>query len=428
MLTAADALGGIGVGATGPDTFHSLGPFAPLGGAVGTHGLGGADVTATAGGAWLADAQGSQQAELDLLRDAVHANSCELLEFKRYSTQVLQQVQTQVAEVRSKLSDVFPEGLRHVGQSNVAAGRLTLAEQVERLRTEVQSFSSGALQVEAVAKFSEVDKALALLRSGISGLRQGLTDAQQDWRKGQEHLGQAVSTLSQDFSDSQKHSSTMANKLRSDVFRVEEASRDHRDRLNRLETHMSGVRQGLYTTSNEVVLLRTESARPDRAVLAQQAEEAEQDVWRRGRVERVVNEGMQELQRSLREFGHACSTQAPGGEAAAQPPPSGLAEHTPLAAALPAAAAVRQRSSPVLQGGQAAVSPPFAVQVPWQPHPAAQRVPPPRPQLATGVSPAAPAVPGLHGGHTVAVAPASGAQRALTPPPPLCNARARPAA
>merc|ERR1719199_1248211 len=127
------------------------------------------DVTVMAYAQWLSEmkqqasnSRYQQQAELDLMRDAINANNGELVDFKRHSSQVVQQLQGQVTEIRAKLSDAFQEMATQSRQrtemeqktSNVIGGlqqavnsrqldldsnRRTWTEQIERLSGEVES-------------------------------------------------------------------------------------------------------------------------------------------------------------------------------------------------------------------------------------------------------------------------------------------------
>jgi len=267
----------------------------------------GMDATVMAYASWLsemkqqaASAQYQQQAEFDLMRDAIRASSSELVDFKRHSTQVVQQLQMQVSEVRAKMSQVFSQiesesrklveteqrtgealgGLREVFHSrhtDLDSGRRTLAERVDRLQSDVarlvkdsslvqgrahnlHSVLEGS-QEQTVKKFSEVDQAMCMFHNSVNSLRHDLAETQQDWKKGQDLLGQAISSLSQDFADFQKHSSTVLNKLQSDVFHTEELGREDRERWNRVEAQLAGLQQNLHVTTGEVILLRSESER-----------------------------------------------------------------------------------------------------------------------------------------------------------------------
>merc|ERR1719478_772776 len=113
-------------------------------------------------------------------------------------------------------------------------------------------------QEQTINKFAEVDKAMSMFHGSVNAVRQELTDSRQDWKKGQDLLGQAIGTLSQDLADFQKHMSTVQNKLQSQVYLQEEQERASKDKLSRLENQMSGMQQNLYSTANEVILMRKE--------------------------------------------------------------------------------------------------------------------------------------------------------------------------
>jgi len=257
------------------------------------------DVTVMAYAQWLSEmkqqatnARYQQQAELDLMRDAINANNGELVDFKRHSSQVVQQLQGQVTELRAKLSDAFAElaqqsrlrteteqrtskvieGLQQVlntRQMDIDSNRRTWTEQIERLSSDVdlklQSLDGevgnikkalGSSQEQTIIKFGEVDKAMSIFHGNIQGTRQELTDTREDWKKSQDLLGQAISTLSQDLADFQKHASTVMNKLQSDAYHFEELGRDNKDRMGRIEGQLSGIQQSVYSTTNELILLK----------------------------------------------------------------------------------------------------------------------------------------------------------------------------
>lgn len=254
------------------------------------------DMTVLAYAQWLSEmkqqstnARYQQQAELDLIREAISANTNDLGEFKRQSTQVVQQLQAQVVELRASLRDVTQDLAQQIqrradginslrdAQSQMDGGRQPIADQVERLQAEIVQLASstralegdlgdvrralGSSQEQTVIKFGEVDQAMSLCHSAVAGAKQEFTDTKGDWKRGQDLLGQAISTLSQDFADFQKHSSTVLNKLQSDVYHLESVGRDEKDRLNRAEAQISGIAQGVYHTANEMILMKSETKR-----------------------------------------------------------------------------------------------------------------------------------------------------------------------
>merc|ERR1719440_373642 len=118
----------------------------------------------------------------------------------------------------------------------------------------------GSGQDQTIMKFSEVDKAMSIFHGNINGARQELTDTKEDWKKSQDLLGQAISTLSQDLADFQKHASTVMNKLQSDAYHFEELGRDNKERCNRVEAQLAGIQQSVYSTTNELILLKDDKA------------------------------------------------------------------------------------------------------------------------------------------------------------------------
>merc|ERR1719264_1506328 len=89
----------------------------------GLGGLGDVDVTVMAYAQWLSEmkqqamiARYQQQAELDLIRDAISQSNGELSEFKRHSTTVVKQLQAQVSEMRAKLGDILTDLAQHSRQ------------------------------------------------------------------------------------------------------------------------------------------------------------------------------------------------------------------------------------------------------------------------------------------------------------------------
>jgi predicted nucleic acid-binding Zn-ribbon protein len=273
--------------------------------------LGDVDVTVMAYAQWLSEMkqrstsmQYQQQAELDLMRDAINANNGELIDFKRHSSTIQQQLQGQVSELREKVSDLFSEmqnvsrqraeldarssnevgGIREelsARQSEIDAVRRSLSEQISQLASAVSQVDSkiqctdtevgnmrkalGSSHEQTIGKFGEMDKAMSLFHQSVNGIRTELQETKQDWKRGQDLLGQAISTLSQDLADFQKHASTVMNKLQSDVYLLEETGRDERERIARVEAQLSGVQQNLYSTANELILMKSENAERENA-------------------------------------------------------------------------------------------------------------------------------------------------------------------
>eukprot|EP00427_Karlodinium_veneficum_P000616 CAMPEP_0169152718 /NCGR_PEP_ID=MMETSP1015-20121227/51662_1 /TAXON_ID=342587 /ORGANISM="Karlodinium micrum, Strain CCMP2283" /LENGTH=390 /DNA_ID=CAMNT_0009222529 /DNA_START=290 /DNA_END=1459 /DNA_ORIENTATION=- len=219
------------------------------------------------------NARYQQQAELDLMRDAINANNGELVEFKRNSSQVVQQLREQVSELRAKVLEASAElsqqsrqrkeaeqrtgtaigGLQQAlssKQMEVDSSRRMLTEQLERLSSEVDSKfqqletevghtkrTLGSSQEQTIMKFGEVDKAMSMFHGNINGARQELTDTREDWKKSQELLGQAIST---------------------DAYQWEELGRENKDRMGRVEAQLVGLQQSVYSANNELILLRSD--------------------------------------------------------------------------------------------------------------------------------------------------------------------------
>eukprot|EP00931_Biecheleriopsis_adriatica_P062175 TRINITY_DN37446_c0_g1_i1.p1 TRINITY_DN37446_c0_g1~~TRINITY_DN37446_c0_g1_i1.p1 ORF type:complete len:498 (+),score=104.60 TRINITY_DN37446_c0_g1_i1:46-1539(+) len=250
--------------------------------------LGDVDLTVMAYAQWLSDvkqqaasARYHQQAELDVMRDAIGAHSGELTEFKRHSTMVVQQLQSQVAELRVKVSDIFAELKSHSRQR--AESELHARSKAESdaftsvslglredpgsplasgggARAEVGKFHTALTesQEQTLLKFGEVDHAMTVLHSNCTNLQKEMQSTKGDWKKGQDLLSQAISTLSQDFSDFQKHSTTVLNKAQSDVYHLQEMSRNEQERLNRAEVQLSALHQNVHAHNNEIILLSQE--------------------------------------------------------------------------------------------------------------------------------------------------------------------------
>lgn len=311
------------VGYGGLDGFSPSEPIAELGGrpeksssslfggAAGFDGgMGDVDVTVMAYAQWLSEmkqsaknSQYQQQAELDLMRDAVNANNNELIDFKRHSSTIQQQLQGQVTELREQMSEALKEisGIQrqrndievrctteinnirdalNVRQAEMDAIRRSQADQISQLHSSVLQVESkfqqnesdmsnlkkalASSQDQTIGKFSEVDKAMSLFHGSVHTVRSELQETKQDWKKGQDLLGQAISTLSQDLADFQKHMNTVMNKLQSDVYKLEEQDRSSKERMNRIESQMSGMQQNLYSTANDVILMKNGPAEETR--------------------------------------------------------------------------------------------------------------------------------------------------------------------
>jgi hypothetical protein len=216
------------------------------------------------------------------------------VEFKRNSSQVVQQLREQVSELRAKVLEASAElsqqsrqrkeaeqrtgtaigGLQQAlssKQMEVDSSRRMLTEQLERLSSEVDSKfqqletevghtkrTLGSSQEQTIMKFGEVDKAMSMFHGNINGARQELTDTREDWKKSQELLGQAISTLSQDLADFQMQSKMVMNKLQSDAYQWEELGRENKDRMGRVEAQLVGLQQSVYSANNELILLRSD--------------------------------------------------------------------------------------------------------------------------------------------------------------------------
>lgn len=215
------------------------------------------DVTVMAYAQWLTEvkeqssnARYHHQVELDLVRDAITASNGELMEFKRHSSQIVQQLQVQVAEIRAKMTDVFSDiGLQGRHRQEVAntvqvdprTGAQTLSEQIERLQVDIVQIASSLRALESdvsglqralsscqdhtLLKFGEADKAINILHEGVSGVRQELLTTKGDCKRGQELLGDAINTISKDVAEFQRHTSAIVNKLQCDVYQLDAASR-----------------------------------------------------------------------------------------------------------------------------------------------------------------------------------------------------------
>lgn len=261
------------------------------------------DVTVMAYAQWLSEmkqqasnSRYQQQAELDLMRDAINANNGELVDFKRHSSQVVQQLQVQVTELRAKLSESFAE-LAQQSRQKVETDQRT-ENSISELHKQVQALSGrhqtthadhasliekftaevgtkltgldrevadqkralASNQEQTVMKFGEVDKAMSIFLSNINGSRQELADTKEDWKKSQNLLGQAIQTLSQDLANFQKHASTVMNKLQSDSYQLEELGRQSKERSTKIEAQLVGLQQNVYTTTNDLILLKDEKA------------------------------------------------------------------------------------------------------------------------------------------------------------------------
>ncbi|CAE8680772.1 unnamed protein product [Polarella glacialis] len=209
-----------------------------------------------------------QQAELDVTREAIVAHSGELTEFKRHSTTVVQQLQAQVSELKRMMSEMVAE-MRVLGRQHAEIHASYLREDSERGPSKSLGASGapevadlhGAIQASqehTLSKFGEVDHAMSILHANHSVVHKELLDTKKDWTRGQDLLGQAIQTLSQDFADFQKHSTNVTNKVQSDMYHVEERSRDERDRLNKAEVQIAAIHQTVQASANELVLLRSE--------------------------------------------------------------------------------------------------------------------------------------------------------------------------
>eukprot|EP00927_Polykrikos_kofoidii_P015200 TRINITY_DN16746_c0_g1_i1.p1 TRINITY_DN16746_c0_g1~~TRINITY_DN16746_c0_g1_i1.p1 ORF type:complete len:620 (+),score=97.05 TRINITY_DN16746_c0_g1_i1:15-1874(+) len=282
-------------------SIHGCGSTSPHGGtpwetSCGVSGGGGVldlDVTVMAYAQWLSEMKRQatsvrlkQTAEIDIMRDAMAANRTELADFKRQYTNSIQQLQSHVSELRTRLKDLacqmsvhekqYSEHQRAIGSlqvevdghaTDIDMGRRTWADHVDRLQADVGNVRKalGSSQDQTLGKFGEVDQALCLFRDSIASMKREFGETKDDCTKGQELLGQAITTVSQDFADFQRHTSTVTNKLQSDVYHVEEKTRDYWARWNKTEGQLAGLQEKVYHTTNDLILLREEQTPLDRS-------------------------------------------------------------------------------------------------------------------------------------------------------------------
>merc|ERR1719506_753712 len=173
--------------------------------------------------------------EINNIRDALNVRQAEMDAIRRSQADQISQLHSSVLQVESKFQQ---------NESDMSNLKKALASS----------------QDQTIGKFSEVDKAMSMFHGSVNSVRTELQETKQDWKRGQDLLGQAISTLSQDLADFQKHASTVMNKLQSDVYLLEETGRDERERIARVEAQLSGVQQNLYSTANEVILMKSENA------------------------------------------------------------------------------------------------------------------------------------------------------------------------
>jgi len=181
------------------------------------------DVTLLAYAQWIsslkeqvAGAKYSQKIELEAVREMARESSSQLAEFKRYCTTAVQRLESQVSDVRARLTDIVADGVlqarhqsaseqrQHVDRRGEPRGMALLQDsqaigQVEQLRDEVASLKNALAtsHEHTISKFGEVDRALNVFRASLA-------ESKQDAKRGQDLLGQAINTLSQDLAEFQK--------------------------------------------------------------------------------------------------------------------------------------------------------------------------------------------------------------------------------
>merc|ERR1719310_232726 len=139
------------------------------------------DVTVMAYAQWLSEmkqqatnARYQQQAELDLMRDAINANNGELVDFKRHSSQIVQQLQNQVSEIRAKLADTIAEMAQHNRQRSDAEQRTSSAigglQQAMGSRQDTSDSSSKTLKEKLDRLSSDVESKLRSLEGEIGNV------------------------------------------------------------------------------------------------------------------------------------------------------------------------------------------------------------------------------------------------------------------
>eukprot|EP00929_Paragymnodinium_shiwhaense_P082427 TRINITY_DN43429_c1_g1_i4.p1 TRINITY_DN43429_c1_g1~~TRINITY_DN43429_c1_g1_i4.p1 ORF type:complete len:553 (+),score=156.37 TRINITY_DN43429_c1_g1_i4:123-1781(+) len=254
------------------------------------------DETVLAYAQWLSEmkvlqqgARTQQQQAMEMMRDAVHICSRDVVDIKRVQNELvqqLQQMQAQFGDLSARLQEVGADVVQQRAQGEEAqkklridmeAARRAFVEHVDRLHLDVNCLSSSLQGLEADVgglktslgggelgaggfggRVQQFESDVVDMRDVISSMKQEFADTRQDWKKGQDLLGQAITTLSQDFADSQKHVSTITQNLQTDAYRIEEVCREVREVQTRTDTQIANVQQTCLKHSNDLVTLHSQ--------------------------------------------------------------------------------------------------------------------------------------------------------------------------
>lgn len=256
------------------------------------------DSTVLAYAQWLSELQQHanqakyhQKAELEVLREAVSAQSSELNDFKRHCMGAIQQIQQQVSDVKINLAAVqssITEMKSSVSsmKSNVSdmktnvsemragrdlglgsdpflgseglspkrpgspTGRSTATFEISKIHRAL-----GEVQEQTISKFGEVDQAMNVLHGQWATLHKELQASEKEWKKSQELLSQAIGAVSHDLQDFQTHVTGSTKKSQVDILQLQEGRRSDTERLSRMETQVMAIHQNVQTNANEIILL-----------------------------------------------------------------------------------------------------------------------------------------------------------------------------
>jgi len=199
--------------------------------------------------------------EMSIIRDGITSNNVELTDFKRHSTSISQQMQSQLSDLREKLTSAFGEITSLVKQktqsdqemmtdiNSVQTNLSTKTAELEALKTSYsqahQQLQSSLIQIqnhlgvtssevltakatcervqrETTQRFSEIDEGLHRLEDQLSV---GNVDNRNQMMQLQGEIArihESLHSVSAEFADHKRATSSVHNKLQSQLWGMEE--------------------------------------------------------------------------------------------------------------------------------------------------------------------------------------------------------------
>ncbi|CAK0795756.1 unnamed protein product, partial [Prorocentrum cordatum] len=160
-------------------------------------------------------------------------------------TKQLARLQHETTRVASGLRAVEAgvEELRRA--SSAEAVQAASTQQAAEANTEQLRRCLDAGMSSTRARLEQAEQAISTLRAGASSHQEVLAETKQDWRRGQELLGEAIRTLSEDLASVQRSVGTTLSQLEARVDHLAECRRGDLDKLNNGEARLEELRRAV---------------------------------------------------------------------------------------------------------------------------------------------------------------------------------------